>query len=96
MVFTGDHLNLPPLLNDLERDGVLSHGRADDLRAMPLQDCDLLLHEAGAPPIHTPLTVLQELPERIRNRLFVVHTSALPPDCGLRVAEAVALRAGQL
>lgn len=66
--------------------GVLSKGRADCLRQMPLQDCDVLLHEAGAPPIHTPLTVLQSLPDNIRSRLYVVHTSALPPDSGLRVA----------
>lgn len=53
---------------------------------MPLQDCDALLHEAGAPPIHTPLSVLQALPEKIKQRLYVVHTSDLGADSGLRVA----------
>ncbi len=53
---------------------------------MPLQECDALLHEAGAPPIHTPLSVLQALPEKIKERLYVVHTSALGEDSGLRVA----------
>jgi glyoxylase-like metal-dependent hydrolase (beta-lactamase superfamily II) len=86
MVFTGDHLNSPPLLAKLEEQGVLSTGRANSLRQIPLQECDLLLHEAGAPPIHTPISVLQELPEKVRQRLYVVHTSALPPDCGLKVA----------
>lgn len=66
--------------------GVLSKGRADSLRQMPLQECDVLLHEAGAPPIHTPISVLQNLPETIKERLYVVHTSALPPDSSLRVA----------
>jgi hypothetical protein len=65
---------------------VLSKGRADDLRRLPLQDCDVLLHEAGAPPIHTPLSVLQALPAHIRERLYVVHTAAIPPDSDLRVA----------
>jgi hypothetical protein len=65
---------------------VLTKERADDLRRLPLQDCDVLLHEAGAPPIHTPLSVLNELPEKVKRRLYVVHTSALPPECGLRVA----------
>lgn len=60
--------------------------RADDLRRLPLQECDVLLHEAGAPPIHTPLTVLNELPENVKKRLYVVHTSALPPDSDLTVA----------
>lgn len=66
--------------------GVLSRGRANSLKDIPLLECDLLLHEAGAPPIHTPISVLQELPEKVRERLYIVHTSALPPDCGLRVA----------
>ena len=64
----------------------MSKGRADSLRQIPLIECDLLLHEAGAPPIHTPISVLQELPEKVKERLYIVHTSALPPDCGLRVA----------
>lgn len=66
--------------------GVLSKARADDLRNLPLQETDLLLHEAGAPPIHTPLDVLLALPQRVKQRLFVVHTSALPENCELRVA----------
>lgn len=45
-----------------------------------------MLHEAGAPPIHTPLRVLQELPQKVRDRLYVVHTAAIPADSGLRVA----------
>lgn len=66
--------------------GVLTKERADDLRHLPLQECDALLHEAGAPPIHTPLAVLKALPAPVKQRLYVVHTSALPDDCGLRVA----------
>jgi len=68
------------------RQGVLSKGRADDLRHLPLQEADLLLHEAGAPPIHTPLEVLMKLPPRIKKRLYVVHTSNIPDEYGLRVA----------
>lgn len=64
----------------------MSRARAEDLRRLPIQDCDVLLHEAGAPPIHTPLAVLQELPQHVKNRLYVVHTAAIPADSGLRVA----------
>lgn len=86
MVFTGDHFNSPAGINKLQETGVLSKGRADDLRNLPLQDTDVLLHEAGAPPIHTPLDVLLQLPSAVKKRLYVVHTSALPPGCELRVA----------
>jgi len=86
MVFTADHFNDPPVIDKLQERGVLSKGRADDLKNIPLQETDLLLHEAGAPPIHTPLKVLLQLPDRVKRRLYVVHTSALPEDCDLRVA----------
>ncbi|KAI2499038.1 Metallo-beta-lactamase superfamily [Fragilaria crotonensis] len=86
MVFTGDHFNFPPAIDKLQASGVLSKARADDLRNLPLQDTDLLLHEAGAPPIHTPLDVLLKLPQRVKRRMYVVHTSALPEGCELRVA----------
>ena len=66
--------------------GVLSKARAADLNHFPIQETDILLHEAGAPPIHTPLDVLLKLPTEVKNRLYVVHTSALPEGCELRVA----------
>lgn len=86
MVFTGDHFNSPEAIDMLQEKGVLSKARADDLRYLPLQETDLLLHEAGAPPIHTPLDVLEKLPDRVKKRMYVVHTSALPDGCELRVA----------
>lgn len=60
--------------------------RCADLDHLPLQQTDLLLHEAGAPPIHTPLDVLLKLPQEVKRRMYVVHTSALPEGCELRVA----------
>jgi hypothetical protein len=74
------------LLFLIPEQGVLSKARADDLRNMPLQETDLLLHEAGAPPIHTPLEVLQKLPQRVKKRMYVVHTSNIPKEFDLRVA----------
>lgn len=86
MVFSGDHFNSPPAIDKLEETGVLSKARADDLRNLPLQETDVILHESGAPPIHTPLEVLLNLPTKVKKRLYVVHTSALPPGCELKVA----------
>jgi glyoxylase-like metal-dependent hydrolase (beta-lactamase superfamily II) len=86
IVFTGDHMNKPDALDKLQADGVLTKARADDLRNLPLQETDLLLHEAGAPPIHTPLEVLLKLPERVRKRLYVVHTSNIPEEYDLKIA----------
>lgn len=86
MVFTGDHFNNPPALATLVEKGVLSKARETDLNNLPMQETDLLLHEAGAPPIHTPLDVLLKLPQKVKDRLYVVHTSTLPEGCELRAA----------
>lgn len=86
IVFTGDHFNSPSDIDRLQGTAVLSKARADDLRNLPLQETDVLLHESGAPPIHTPLDVLLKLPEKVKKRLYVVHTSALPEGCELKVA----------
>ena len=86
MVFTGDHFNSPDGIAKLQEKGVLTPTRARDLLDMPLQQTDLLLHEAGAPPIHTPLAVLEALPNHVKEHLYVVHTSALPKDSTLKIA----------
>lgn len=86
MVFTGDHLNSPDIIDKLQAKGVLSQARADSIRQMPLQECDVLLHESGQPPIHTPLGVLKKLPQNVKDRLYVVHTAALPEGSELKVA----------
>ncbi|MFX9073399.1 hypothetical protein ABTN28_19245, partial [Acinetobacter baumannii] len=48
----------------------------------------LILHEAGVPPIHTPVSVLASFPAEVKERLYLVHTSqkSLPPDSGLKIA----------
>lgn len=87
IVFSGDHLNDVDKIQQLHQEGVLSKHRCDELLNFPWH-CDVILHEAGVPPIHTPLKTLMNLDESIRKRLYVVHTAAkdLPADSGLRGA----------
>lgn len=86
MVFTADHFNSPEGIQKMQDAGTLTKGRADDLRNLVMQETDCLLHEAGAPPIHTPLEVLMKFPQHVKDRMYIVHTSNLPADCDLRVA----------
>lgn len=65
---------------------MLSKGRANDLLLRPLQETDLLLHEAGVPPLHTTFAELQKLPHRVKKRMYVVHSSTIPEEFGLRKA----------
>lgn len=87
IVFSGDHLNDVEKINQLHQDGVLSKNRCEELLNFPWH-CDTILHEAGVPPIHTPLKTLMSLDESIRKKIYVVHTAAkdLPADSGLRGA----------
>ena len=80
------HTSIDDVLVSQPTQGIMSKERLADLNHLPLQQADLLLHEAGAPPIHTPLSVLEKLPEEVKRRMYVVHTSALPEGCELRVA----------
>eukprot|EP01015_Nassula_variabilis_P006932 TRINITY_DN15272_c0_g1_i1.p3 TRINITY_DN15272_c0_g1~~TRINITY_DN15272_c0_g1_i1.p3 ORF type:complete len:101 (+),score=25.49 TRINITY_DN15272_c0_g1_i1:65-367(+) len=45
-------------------------------------------HEAGVPPIHTPLRVLKALPEEIKKKTLLVHIAGkdVPDDIGIKVA----------
>jgi len=86
IVFTADTLNDPQEVARLVSEGVCSVGRGEFLNSIAHLDCDLLLHETGVPPIHTPLRVLEALPDNIKERMYVVHTSALDPKCKLKVA----------
>lgn len=69
--------------------GVLSAERYDSLCSEDKWKHDLIFHEAGVPPIHTPMKVLANLPSHVKERLFLVHTSAkdIPVDSGLRMAK---------
>ena len=40
-----------------------------------MQESDLLLHEAGVPPIHTPAAPLLALPAAVRKSLRIIHVS---------------------
>ena len=87
LVYSSDTLNDPEVFEQLRREGVLSDGRAQDLDAFPWNH-DLVIHEAGVPPIHTSTRFLGSLDQTIKDRLYIVHTtqSAIPDGSGLRLA----------
>jgi CRP-like cAMP-binding protein len=87
MVYSSDTMSDPKFIDQLYAAGVLTKNRRDFLVNFPWSQ-DVVLHEAGAPPIHTPLNYLCSLPERIRKRMYLVHVNpnTLPEGCGLRIA----------
>ncbi len=87
MVYSSDTLNDPEQIKNLEGLGVIHPGRAQDLIEYPWHH-DLIIHEAGIPPLHTSPAVLSKLPPRVKKRLYLVHTTkkAIPPGSGLKMA----------
>ncbi|CAM9427889.1 unnamed protein product, partial [Scytosiphon promiscuus] len=87
MAFSADHMNDPARIRAMCEDGFMSKGRRDALLRFPWHH-DIIFHEAGIPPIHTPMGTLQELPDDVKKRLYVVHVSesSIPKGSGLKVA----------
>lgn len=85
--YSCDTLYDPDLIAEMHEQGVLSRGRMRDLLRVPWHS-SLILHEAGIPPIHTPMSVLAAQPEAVKARMYLTHVSAsaIPPDSGLRLA----------
>ena len=86
--YSGDHLNDAASLEKLHKEGLINKNRLDDLLEFEW-DADLILHEAGIPPIHTPVNTLIALPDSVKERLFINHISAehIPRDSGLKLAQ---------
>ena len=74
LVYSSDTMNDPNFIKQLYADGVLTKNRRDFLLNFPW-DRDLVFHEAGVPPIHTPMSYLCSLPEDVRKRMYLVHVN---------------------
>ncbi len=87
MAYTSDTLYDPALFDRLFAEGILSAERRDELLNFPWYH-DLVIHEAGIPPIHTQVDTLARLPEEVKEHLWLVHTNpkSLPLGSNLRVA----------
>jgi CRP-like cAMP-binding protein len=87
MVYSADTFNDRDGIMKFYEDGAMSEGRRDQLLNFPYHH-DLVLHESGVPPIHTPLSTFADLPQETKDRIYIVHkpTSQLPPDAGLKSA----------
>lgn len=86
--YSCDTLYDPELIAGLQQRGIISQGRMEDLLNVPWHS-SLILHEAGIPPIHTPMEVLASQPEEVKKRMFLTHVSAsaIPPGSGLKLAD---------
>ena len=85
--YSCDTLYEPETIRSLHEQGILSKSRMYDLLNVPWES-SLIFHEAGIPPIHTPLSLLADLPVEIKKRMYLVHVSesAIPEESQLVIA----------
>ena len=77
ILYSGDTFYDPDGLQKLCERGVISSKRMDSLlHHGSVREADLLLHEAGIAPIHTPIDVLKRLPEKLRKNLRIIHVGS--------------------
>ena len=87
MVYSSDTLYDPDVIRKMHDEGVMSRDRMTSLLDFPWH-FDLLFHEAGVPPLHTPASVLARLPADVKKRLHLLHTDMrdIPAKSGLKRA----------
>ncbi len=71
-VYSSDHNNSPQLHEELFSSGVISRERYEELRNFPWH-ADVIYHESGVPPLHTPISYLNSLPEELQERIVIYH-----------------------
>jgi Cyclic nucleotide-binding domain len=87
--FSADTFFDPEPLYERFKQGIFSKERYDSLVEVNWGKYDVILHEAGVPPIHTPTKVLAQFPDEVKKNMYLVHIAAkdVPKDQGLKAAE---------
>ena len=76
LYYSGDTRFDPELGKELLENGNIKEGRKFDLNdSIFRQEFSCILHEAGVPPIHTPIDALAMLPPRVKQNLYIVHSN---------------------
>lgn len=85
--YSCDTLYDPEVFAQLHQQGVMSEARRRTLEQFPW-NADLIFHEAGMPPVHTPIGVLASQPQEVRDRMFLTHVSPdiIGSETRLRIA----------
>lgn len=86
-VYSSDSLYDPASFKKLFERGDVNRYRMIELTNFPWHH-SVIFHEAGIPPLHTPMSNLVDLPEAVKKRIFLIHVSekSIPEGSALRKA----------
>lgn len=87
-LYSSDHMNNPPKIEEMYQKGIISEKRKAFLIDYPW-DSDIIYHEAGVPPLHTPISFLNSLDKDIQKKITVYHIAAndFPKKTSLTLAK---------
>ncbi len=71
-VYSSDHQGNPEVQKKMLDQGAMSKERYEQLQQFPW-DSDVIYHEAGIPPLHTPVAYLNSMDEEIQKKTVVYH-----------------------
>jgi len=72
LTYSSDHNSDPVLQKKLLDEGVITGQRYRELRNFPWES-NIIYHESGVPPLHTPISFLNSLPKKIQKKTNVYH-----------------------
>lgn len=87
-VYSSDHQADPKVHAELYQQGVINLARYQELTNFPWHS-NLIYHEAGIPPLHTPINWLNSLPKDIQKKIYVYHIAKkdFPSKTSLRLCK---------
>ncbi|MEQ8222597.1 MAG: cyclic nucleotide-binding domain-containing protein [Candidatus Eremiobacterota bacterium] len=89
LVYSSDMFNHPPSIKEVEKKRIMTEARAEEFLNFPWNH-SIIIHEAGIPPIHTPVKFLEGLSDKIKEKLYLIHVSqkTIPEASGLKLAKS--------
>jgi len=87
-VYSSDHNNDPEIHEKFLQENIISRERYEELRDFPWNS-NVIYHESGVAPLHTPIKYLDALPEEIKKKTVVYHIAAkdFPKETSLTLAK---------
>ncbi len=87
LVYTADHLYDRDVYEKMYKENILNKARRDLFVNFPWSS-DIIIHECGIPPLHTPIENLLSLDPDVISRIYLVHTNReiIPKDSGFKLA----------
>jgi CRP-like cAMP-binding protein/phosphoribosyl 1,2-cyclic phosphodiesterase len=89
MVYSSDHNGDPEIHQKLRDEKIITEDRYTEFSKFPW-DSDRVYHEAGIPPLHTPIKFLNSMDRRIQQKIIVYHIAKkdFPEETRLTLARS--------